>query len=636
MAESISRTRQVKSLLVIALISLLVGIGIGVTSSVFLRSEGAVSKEQQESPINKERVEKDPATTQPPVPATSIQPGSLDEFSDPSKFESLLERSLALNEFLAPADTDRLLTYLEHSKEIKGRNRREFMENAIVMRLALIDPEVALSAIDGYPRFRKQRLVSLIFREWSLANLNETIEHAEILDEEIKESAVAGILYTNEHLTDRRLRELARRIGHEDAAIDFIAQSKIDAFRDDPESAWNAFLAEYKPDLNNLTNGQGAILGQLATSWLEKDGIDVLSQIENSLDDRTVYRSLVPILASLLSESSPQLALAVAIRSSDHASRYWATNVTENWAKRDPRATLNAVLEIESPSLRDKLLDHALIGWASSDPNGLLREIASLPQEIRARSLEKALISLAQTEPQAVIGYLDEISTRKSMNAVAEAIAVNWARQDLEASLTWIRSDSHTTKIRPDLFKSVFRELANEDPSQAFISALAQPLDESNVGLEAEVVSWVSYRDPDLAVSMLEDIERNDETKAEAYNNVIRTLTMIDESKIAIEVALELAETGRFMVGYQSIFSMIATRDPELLFNTFIELPAGELKNHIADELKTSFNVEEYLSEAQIEQLKESVPESRSLPNMSDRLREAFEKVNEIIKEEAE
>ncbi len=636
MAESISRTRQVKSLLVIALISLLVGIGIGVTSSVFLRSEGAVSKEQQEGPIYKERVEKDPATTQPPVPATSIQPGSLDEFSDPSKFESLLERSLALNEFLAPADTDRLLTYLEHSKEIKGRNRREFMENAIVMRLALIDPEVALSAIDGYPRFRKQRLVSLVFREWSLANLNETIEHAEILDEEIKESAVAGILYTNEHLSDRRLRELARRIGHEDAAIDFIAQSKIDAFRDDPESAWNAFLAEYKPDLNNLTNGQGAILGQLATSWLEKDGIDVLSQIENSLDDRKVYRSLVPILASLLSESSPQLALAVAIRSSDHASRYWATNVTENWAKRDPRATLNAVLEIESPSLREKLLDHALIGWASSDPHGLLREIASLPQEIRARSLEKALISLAQTEPQAVIGYLDEISTRKSMNAVAEAIAVNWARQDLEASLTWIRSDSHTAKIRSDLFKSVFRELANEDPSQAFNSALAQPLDESNVGLEAEVVSWVSYRDPDLAVSMLEDIERNDETKAEAYNNVIRTLTMIDESKIAIEVALELAETGRFMVGYQSIFSMIATRDPELLFNTFSELPAGELKNHIADELKTSFNVEEYLSEAQIEQLNESVPESRSLPNMSDRLREAFEKVNEIIKEEAE
>ena len=636
MAESISRTRQVKSLLVIALISLLVGIGIGVTSSVFLRSEGAVSKEQQEGPTNRERVEKDPATTQPPVPATSIQPSSLDEFSDPSRFDSLLERSLALNEFLAPAYTDRLLTYLEHSKEIEGRNRREFMENAIVMRLALVDPEVALSAIDGYPRFRKQRLVSLIFREWSLANLNETIEHAEILDEEIKESAVAGILYTNEHLTDRRLRELARRIGHEDAAIDFIAQSKIDAFRDDPESAWNAFLAEYKPDLNNLTNGQGAILGQLATSWLEKDGIDVLSQIENSLDDRKVYRSLVPILASLLSESSPQLALAVAIRSSDHASRYWATNVTENWAKRDPRATLNAVLEIESPSLRDKLLDHALIGWASSDPNGLLREIASLPQEIRARSLEKALISLAQAEPQAVIGYLDEISTRKSMNAVAEAIAVNWARQDLEASLTWTRSDSHTTKIRPDLFKSVFRELANEDPSQAFNSALAQPLDESNVGLEAEVVSWVSYRDPDLAVSMLEDIERNDETKAEAYNNVIRTLTMIDESKIAIEVALELAETGRFMVGYQSIFSMIATRDPELLFNTFIELPAGELKNHIADELKTSFNVEEYLSEAQIEQLKESVPESRSLPNMSDRLREAFEKVNEIIKEEAE
>lgn len=77
-------------------------------------------------------------------------------------------------------------------------------------------------------------------------------------------------------------------------------------------------------------------------------------------------------------------------------------------------------------------------------------------------------------------------------------------------------------------------------------------------------------------------------------------------------------------------------QDPEHLYATFDQLPPGELKSHIANQLLTSYRVKENLSEEQIERLKGFEADKPQYPNMSERLREAFEKVNEIIKEETE
>lgn len=636
MAESTDQKQRIRSLIAIASISLVVGIGIGVVTSLFLRDSSAEFSEQVETPTESSGTHQEQATSIMTTAPRGNQPSSLRDFADLSKYKSNLARTGALYQFLAAANSDQLREYLKQAKAISEGPIRESMENAIMQHLGANDPTLALDIAAEFGEDRREKFVTWIFQDWSLIALDDAVEHAASLDEHSQWHAISGILLSEQSSSIDELRTLARRAGNEDAAFTFIAYSKNDSYQDDPESAWNTYVAEVKSQSQQPSEAQLGLLINVAKSWIQQDGVEVLTRISETLENPEVERSLFLGLFSRFQGSHPQLALDVVLNSPHGVSRYMARNVVEDWAKSEPRAALDAALIVDSPSLRSKLLDHALTGWASWSPNDLLNETPSLPENIRGLSLEKALISLAQSEPQTVIAYLGQISTQRSKNAVTEAIATNWAKQDLPAALAWIRSDSHTSRIQTRLVTAVFRELANVDPEHAFQAAQLQPLEGTNVGIEVDVLGWLSFMDPDLAVSLLENVERNDETKAEAYSSVVRGLAMNDEPKRAIEVALKFAESGTYKVGYQSIFSMIAMQDPELLFETFDQLQPGGLKSHIANELLTGYRVEESLSEAQLEQLKGFEPDKPQFPNMSERLREAFEKVNEIIEEEAE
>lgn len=554
MAESTDQKQRIRSLIAIASISLMVGIGIGVVTSLILRNNGTEFSEQREYPTDNLGAEREQAYSTPPSTPTGSHATSLYDFTDQSNFTSHFAWSAALYQFLAGADSDQLHEYLEQTKAIPVRPTRESVENAIVQQLAVIEPEVALAIAEEFGRSQKGMLISRIFQEWSLADLDDAIEQSANLDDQYRRHAILGILYTKQSLSDRELRALARRAGDENVAFEFIARSKIETLRADHESTWNRYVAEYRTELDNLTSEQITLFANLAHTWFEQDGIEVVAKIEDSMNDPRATGSVLNALAAILTRSDHQSALKVALRSPGSLSRFYVWRVAEEWGKSDPKAAIDAALAADSTSLKNSLLDHVLTGWASSDPHGLLSEIAGLPEDIRGPSLEKALVSIAQTEPQSAIAYLGDVSTRKSKNKIAEAIAVNWALQDLAAALAWIRSETRIVNIQSRLVSSVFRELTNVDAEHAFQAAQAQPLEGSNVGIEVQVLSWLPYIDPDLAVSLLEDVERNDETKAEAYNAVVRSLAMNDKPRRAIEVALKFAESGTYKVGYQSIF----------------------------------------------------------------------------------
>ena len=637
MTESTDQKQRISSLIAIATVSLLIGIGIGIATSLFFRNNGTEFSEQLEVPTYSGDNEQEQASSTPTTAPIGKQPSTLKDFTDLSKFKSNLARSSALYQFLAAANADQLREYLKQANAISEGPIRESIENAIMQHLGANDPTLALDIADEFGDDRREKLVTWIFQDWSMIALDNAIEHAASLDEHFQWHAITGILLSKQSSSIDELRTLAQRAGNEDAAITFIAYSKSNTYQDDPESAWNNYVAEVKTQSKQPSDAYLGLLINVAKAWIQKDGVGVLTRISETLENPEVERSLFLGLFSRFHGSHPQLALDVILNSPHGVTRHMARNVVEDWAKSEPRAALDAALDVDSPSLRSKLLDHALTGWASSSPSDLLNETPSLPESIRGLSLEKALISLARSEPQTVIAYLDQISTQRSKNAVTEAIAIGWAKQELAAALGWIRSESHTSKIQSKLLKSVFRELANNNPRHAFQAAVGQPLDESLVGLEVEVLNWVSYNDPDLAIALLKEVDRNEETKTEAFSSLIRTLAFTNNPRSSIEVALEFAQTGTYVINYQSIFSMVANSDPELLLETFDQLPSGELKSHIANQLLKSVNLEENLSKEQIERLKGFESEDPQFPtHMSDRLREAFEKVNEIIEEETE
>ena len=413
-------------------------------------------------------------------------------------------------------------------------------------------------------------------------------------------NAIQGVLWSREDLSESRLREIARQVGNETVAIDFIALSQIKDSIDNPARAWNTFISNNRANIDDLSNGQIELLGSLALSWIKEDGIEVVSSIAESISHSDTLESVMLRLVNALGKEDPAMALTVAMQMPQgHFSQHTVLRTIESWAKSDPGEALDAAIAVEARALSRQLQDRVLLAWAQSDAYDLMGNVGSLPPNIREIGRQQALIAIAQESPQEAIGLMSELTTRKSKNSVAEAIAINWAKQDFSSAVAWIKTDQDASRIQDQLLNAVFRELASDNPEYAFEKALEQPVDGSEVGLEAEVINWVAFWDVDAATSMLPNV-RNDETKAEAYSSLVRSLSMAGDSEGALDLALQYAETGEFKVGFQSIFWMIAWRDPEVLFNRFDQLPSNDLKLHVADLLIDQNDRSKGLSEQQV------------------------------------
>ena len=175
MAISSAPKNRLTISLLIALVSLCVGIGIGVAFSLFVNGERTGVSEGQEELRDDKQEEKKQATTSPVEPASSIPVERLSDLADVSKFESRLLRYTALQDMLADKDVAALQTYYEDSKEIQQPNLREETQYAIVNRIAVVDPRTALDLADEFPTRRRGSLIDTIFREWSLSNLDEAV-----------------------------------------------------------------------------------------------------------------------------------------------------------------------------------------------------------------------------------------------------------------------------------------------------------------------------------------------------------------------------------------------------------------------------------------------------------------------------
>ena len=555
--------------------------------------------------------------SQPVLVSTLPSVGKSNALNDVSDLEALsqlkshFERTVALNELLQNGTLESLPAYLEQSNRISSIHWRNTVQQTIFQRIATRDPMVALEQIDEMPIEARQPLIQVIFQEWSLANLDQAIEQATQLDHTNKLSALEGILISMEHLSQEERRAIARRLGNEWLALEKIELEKGLELFEDPEREWMDFLSSHNNNLGSLDEAQYKMLVFIATAWIAREGIEVFAKIRESFPNQYPLLETVSSIVNKLFPHHPQLALEMAAHVEGIGYRQREELVSEiltPWAEIAPQEALEAVSRVDGRYLRRLFQSLVFEIWASQDAKTLLGLIKSLPADLQGIAQEKALIAMAKTTPNDVAESLSEITDRHSFLNVAEAIAIQWAQQDVLGALNWIAGDEQLTSVREHLMRSVITELSKTDPQLAFQTAMTYPPDSKERGFEVEVVKTLAFRgDYDSAKSLLSQT-RKGETLTHAYESIIYALLREEENpqraRDAVDLFLQAVSVDS--VEYIGFMLMnISYKVPLMLFDSLDELPSEELKREVARSLLAHNEDEGKFTEDQLAQLRE-------------------------------
>lgn len=569
---------------------------------------------------------------------TRPEPRTLLEFEDIANFDSYLARSDTLNSLVSKSDAETLRQLLDQSKNLGAPGFRMEAQSRIIQRLTTLDRKAALDLVmDEIPTDSRPRLLDVVFREWSLANLDQAIDRAMNLDEVSRRSAVESIVLSREDLSNEQRREIARRFDLESVAIEVVRRETNVDIIDSPQLAWDTFINKNYDQLQDLSEPQSKMLESIVHSWVVRDGIEVFDKMRSTLPTSFSLLQTAHSLAHELLSGNPQLAidLVAHLAQNEQETGYvqLATELAILWAESDPRGALETTLEIDSRSLQRKMQSQILRAWGESDPHMLVSSLGSLPPDLQERAFEQAAIAIAAKSPEIALEMASDITDQAIKDHVASQIAAQWAKKDISAALNWIDTDTSLRHIRDDLKRTAFRELADVDPQLALQTAQNQPLGPNRIGWEGAVINSLVVTNMDVAVAMLDNV-RPGATRIDAYDSVVVFSLFERDPERALESFLELCELEEIKTSNWAL-SYLSNDTPRQLFASIDSIRSEESKTNVARALLRNNEDNGLFSEAEQVLLRQIAEEDRPEP-ASDPIDRLQQIVDRLRKEEAE
>ena len=473
------------------------------------------------------------------------------------------------------ANQQDLRQLIEESKEITPNSRQLSIQEAIFQRYATIDPTSALAEVEEMPGNRHDLLVSVIFKEWSQLDLDKAVAKAGQFEGSTKLAALNGILQSRDDLSDDLRLGIARDIGNEQYAIDFLTQSQMSDSIDNPQAAWNMLVNDEHDDIAQI-----ARLVEVAESWVELSGFSALQEINESLSN---WQSRIAVLGSVihrLAQTDPEGLFNQVLNYDHDRNNFIATTLVQAWVGSDPHAALDAVVSVESERLRRTLLESIVNRWAYSDPHAVLEAIDLFPEESRNMGTRTAVIALARSSPEEASRLMSSVTGNNTRWDVARSIAASWASQDVYGALEWVLDSPDVQGMQNRLLEVVLNELTPVDPQLAMETALQQPISEDQRGLESIVIARLANFDIQQAIEMLSQV-RDGQTKSAAYASVGSALARSGDIDNALKLAGSLSNREQSFY-YQSVVNAWGRRDPQDLLASMNRLPSPEIKSRAA------------------------------------------------------
>ncbi len=529
--------------------------------------------------------------------------GEIGELGDITTIESAFERTYKLHGFLMGADESQLNEYLTQSAELDTPSVRDQFQSAVAQRLAEFNPQRALKSIRSLPNGQDQALLATVFGEWSLRDLDGALAQAKTFSESERLEALNGILTSRGDLSDSLQQQIARQLGHEQYAMQTQSSAKASSSSGDPRDAWNALVNDSYEDIAQIGS-----LVQIAQSLVQQNGIEALDWIRNSLIDDTVLEATVRSVLHHVALSNPQSAFRQAQSLSRDSQDVALPTIVEMWARSNPLVAMDTLSNLKNASQRKQLQTTLLRAWAESDAQNLFDSLERLPEAIRPKAEQQAMLAVARTAPSDAVAYLADLPTGDRQQSLALEIAEHWSKSDIYAALDWVLSDQVTSEsTRRRALTEVLRNLVHVDPTLAFQTALKQePLSKYGRGLEAMVIEQIARSDIDTAISLLSQV-REGHTKLHAYIAAGRALVQNGGYDRALRLGQQLPNEDQSRYRHSVLWSW-AESDPEGLLASLEELPSEDAKTQAAMGLIMSNFRHNALSGEQMEYVSSMLP----------------------------
>ena len=433
---------------------------------------------------------------------------SLDLISVFEKPTSYLEGSVALDSMLLNATVPTLVDLLEQSHYLKNFEKQRSAQVQILRKFATLDPIQALMYAESFPKKLYEHFASLIYRDWSLFDVESALTHAEqyvsTLSSEGKTSILEQIIRANWNLPNEEKLLMAERLSvNSSTAKDLLFSIERDQPLDDPTAAWEEVLSG-----ENFGDDESVQLHQIAIAVIEKDGYTKFAELANAIQDRQIRTALISdTLLSRVETEEFATVFEQAIQLFRETARPVVFDLARRWSYTDLHSALKAVSEVPFFPLQERLEETVISRWISNSPRDVLRQLDTLPAKYREEAHIKGIRSLNARYPYETPEYLDEISDSDIQWNVMYLMLQNMASRDVEKAFNWF-VDNPDLEIplghsRAQLFQYLLNSVTPETGPSLFELALENPADESGSGWEGSIVGAIARKDIAKAKDLL-------------------------------------------------------------------------------------------------------------------------------------
>ena len=507
------------------------------------------------------------------------------EYADQSDFAF----DAALYEMLSHMTLSQSLRILEEyqSMRIPSRGRKESIERAIVRRLASIQPSTALNRVENFPWHRVGLLATDVFHSWFLLDFDSALKRAQRSSDRIKRAAIEALVVARGDLDDSTQLDVAKKFGMEPHFQAVISEKRVAKLTESPEDAWNELVSDAVLDVT-----QREFLFEVADSWIEQDGLEVLVEIlgmyKGVEGERfymaqallAKYSSLDPIAAFKEASSLPKfeggVLLAQSVRSYALAE---LELIDPALAVRMLAAEASEINEFESRHLWKGVIH----SWAKSEPREILANLDLIPESMHDLVYQTVAVYIVAEDSEEAIRLLKFVPSGPYRFSVAASMVSVWLQQDLEQVLEWVLEDPDISDMRNMLLGGVLTHVALQDPNRAFDLALEHR--ESKPGtlsvqkaLDTLVLGAVARRDPRKALELLSRVSAD--SKMEAYREVSLVLLAGAKTEEVENLGKRLSpsEQAKF---FGELVARWAEVDSNQFFETVRRLPS-EVRSQVA------------------------------------------------------
>ncbi|MYI77586.1 MAG: hypothetical protein F4077_07485 [Gammaproteobacteria bacterium] len=525
---------------------------------------------------------------------------------DIQNIDNSWQRALALDALLLNVDVEQTKEYLVVAAEIPGAFIRQTIVEQIIRKFAALDPVLALEYAATVPQFRRDDYVSMIFEEWCFFDLTSALAHAKNLDSTTKKTLLRNLIIWQPDLTESEMSVLAEEFKLPNFAAN-IAQSEygngILAY-EDPQAKWQQLVNDDQSDYDQLD-----ALIAVSRAWMQQDGGSVIDFIQENMRRGPTRSTLLGELLTTLAQYDSISAFNRAVDLYDPSFRTFMTQLVRNWAITDPEAALSELLKLESPILKEKLVEVAFSTWAESNPLSFQNAAESIPTELKDSYTAEAMNLNIFKDPEQLAKELFGDGRNGTFDQ-AGAIVSAWSLEDSLSAFQWVLENPNVAPMRSRLAAIALSRLTQDEVDRALELALDQPVGNTDIGYEAQIITLVARQDLTRALSLLTQV-RDGETRIVAYKSVGSTLLASGEIESAISIGHALPEDQR-RTYFDGVLNDWSLTNPQQAFSV-LELSESPLvRSSLAKWLSVyqRFHGDEALSNEQIESLKQHLTEA--------------------------